>query len=167
MTRYWLFKTEPGSYSIDDLQRDRRTHWDSIRNYQARNFLRDEISTGDGVLFYHSQTDPPGVVGTAQVVRSGYPDPSARHPESNYFDPKASEEDPRWFMVDVEFRERLPRTVALAELKQTPGLESMVVGEREISGQVRRAYNDAQQHDHISPLLDRLFQSALRTSRVV
>jgi predicted RNA-binding protein with PUA-like domain len=127
MPRYWLFKTEPGSYSIDDLQRDRRTHWNGIRNYQARNLLRDEISVGDGILVYHSSTDPVGVAGTAEVVRDGYPDSTARDPSSDYYDPKASDDDPRWFMVDIEFRERFPTFVPLSELKATKGLETMVV----------------------------------------
>lgn len=127
MSRHWLFKTEPGSYSIDDLQADGRTHWDGIRNYQARNLLRDEIKTGDMVLIYHSSTEPPGVTGLASVVRSGYPDPSAMDPTSKYFDEKATESDPRWFMVDVEFVERFPRLIPLSDLKQTRGLENMVV----------------------------------------
>lgn len=127
MPRYWLFKSEPGSYSIDHLERDGRTHWDGIRNYQARNLLRDEIGEGDGVLVYHSNAEPPGVAGLATVVRAGYPDPSARDPQSRYFDPKADDADPRWYMVDIEFRERFPEVVPLATLKATPGLEAMVV----------------------------------------
>lgn len=127
MPNFWLFKSEPGSYSIHDLERDGRTHWDSIRNYQARNLLRDDIAEGDRVLVYHSSTEPPGVAGIATVVRSGYPDPSARDPESDYFDPKATPEDPRWFMVDIRFDERFPDLVPLSTLKATPGLEKMVV----------------------------------------
>jgi predicted RNA-binding protein with PUA-like domain len=130
MRRHWLFKSEPGSYSIDDLRRDGRTHWDGIRNYQARNLLRDEIRSGDRVLIYHSSADPPGVAGTATVVRDGYPDPTARDPGSKYFDPKASDGDPRWYMVDVEFDERFPGIVSLSDLKVTPGLERMVVTTR-------------------------------------
>jgi predicted RNA-binding protein with PUA-like domain len=127
MRRHWLFKSEPGSYSIDDLRRDGRTHWEGIRNYQARNLLRDEIRSGDRVLIYHSSADPPGVAGTAAVVRDGYPDPTARDPKSRYFDPKASDDDPRWYMVDVEFDERFSDVVPLSHLKATPGLEAMVV----------------------------------------
>ena len=104
----WLVKTEPGSYSIDDLQRDGRTAWTGVRNYQARNLMRDRMAAGDPVLFYHSSTEPPGVAGVATVIRSGYPDPSARDEKSDYFDPKASDEDPRWFMVDIRFDERFP-----------------------------------------------------------
>ncbi|HEX7118777.1 MAG TPA: EVE domain-containing protein [Longimicrobiales bacterium] len=125
--RYWLMKSEPGTYSIDDLARDGRTHWDGIRNYQARNLMRDEMRVGDEVLFYHSSTDRVGVVGLARVVREAYPDPTARDPNSKYFDPKASDEDPRWFMVDIEFVEKFDEIVPLATLKETPGLEKMLV----------------------------------------
>jgi len=130
MRRFWLIKSEPGSYSIEDLERDGRTHWDGVRNYQARNFLRDEMKPGDGVLFYHSNADPPGVVGVARVARSGYPDPSAREPTSRAYDPKASEEDPRWFMVDVEFVERFPEVVPLSALRAEPDLAGMPVNNR-------------------------------------
>jgi len=127
MPRSWLLKTEPSTYSIDDLQRERRTTWEGIRNYQARNYLRDHFRIGDAVLVYHSNADPPGAAGVARVVREGYPDPTARDPASRYFDEKASEEDPRWFMVDIEFVERFPGIVPLSVLKATPGLENMVV----------------------------------------
>ncbi len=127
MTQYWLFKSEPGSYSIDHLKKDGRTFWNGIRNYQARNLLRDSIKAGDRILFYHSNADPPGVAGVAEVVREGYPDHTARDPNSPYYDAKASDEDPRWFMVDVAFVERFPRFVPLDVLKRTPGLETMVV----------------------------------------
>jgi predicted RNA-binding protein with PUA-like domain len=130
MRRFWLIKSEPGSYSIDDLARDGCTHWDGVRNYQARNFLRDEMKPGDSVLFYHSNADPPGVVGVARVARSGYPDPSARDPTSKAYDPKASEEDPRWFMVDVEFVERFPGIVPLSTLRAEPALAGMPVNNR-------------------------------------
>lgn len=130
MPRYWLFKSEPGSYSIDDLERDGRTSWEGVRNFQARNLLRDEIAVGDQVLFYHSSTQPPAVVGLAEVVRAGYPDPTARDPSSRYHDPAATEEDPRWYMVDIAFRERFPNPVPLAVLKETPGLEKMVLTQR-------------------------------------
>lgn len=123
--RYWLFKSEPGTYSIDDLARDGRTHWDGVRNYQARNYLRDEIQVGDLVLFYHSSAEPPGVAGLARVVRAGYPDHTAQDPESKYYDPRATPEDPRWYMVDIEFVERFPRFVPLAELAATEALRDM------------------------------------------
>ncbi len=127
MAKYWLMKTESGSYSIDELQRDGRTAWEGVRNYQARNFMRDEMQVGDAVLFYHSGAEPPGVAGLARVARSGYPDATARDPQSRYFDPKASEEDPRWFLVDLEFVEKFPEIVPLARLRETPGLEKMLV----------------------------------------
>lgn len=128
--RYWLVKSEPGAYSIDDLARDGKTSWEGVRNYQARNFMRDDMRTGDGVLFYHSNANPPGVAGIARVAREGYPDPLARDPNSEYFDEKASDEDPRWFMVDIEFVETLPRIVPLSELAQTPGLEKTLVNNK-------------------------------------
>jgi predicted RNA-binding protein with PUA-like domain len=126
-TRYWLLKTEPGSYSIDDLERDGRTFWDGVRNYQARNFLRDELKVGDRILFHHSGAEPPGVVGVARVVREGYPDPTALDPRSKNFDPRAAPEDPRWFMIDVAFEEKFPAVVPLSTLRDTPGLEKMLV----------------------------------------
>ncbi len=125
--RYWLMKSEPGTYSIDDLERDGETMWDGVRNYQARNFMRDDMREGDGVLFYHSNASPPGVVGVAEVSREGYPDPTAQDPDSNYYDEKATEEDPRWYMVDIRFVRKLPRQVPLAELKADPALDDMVV----------------------------------------
>jgi predicted RNA-binding protein with PUA-like domain len=125
--RYWLMKSEPGTYSIDDLERDGETMWDGVRNYQARNFMRDDMRVGDGVLFYHSNANPPGVVGVAEVCREGYPDHTARDPDSHYYDEKATEDDPRWHMVDIRFVRTLPRPVPLAELKADPALDDMVV----------------------------------------
>ena len=127
---YWLMKSEPGTYSIDDLERDGSTSWDGIRNYQARNFMRDDMREGDRVLFYHSNASPPGVAGVAEVVRESYPDHTAQDPDSDYYDEKASEEDPRWFMVDIRFVRKLPRVVPLAELKDEDALEGMVVTSR-------------------------------------
>ena len=125
--RFWLMKSEPNTYSIDDLERDGRTHWDGVRNYQARNFMRDDMRVGDEVLFYHSNANPPGVAGLARVVRTGYPDHTARDPKSKYFDPKASDADPRWYMVDIEFVAKFDEFVPLATLRETPGLEEMLV----------------------------------------
>lgn len=127
MAKCWLMKSEPEVYSIDDLARDGQTFWEGVRNYQARNYMRDDMQPGDAVLFYHSNADPTGVAGLARVARTGYPDPSARDPASDYFDPKAGDDDPRWFMVDVEFAERFPRVVSLDELRAAPGLEKMLV----------------------------------------
>jgi predicted RNA-binding protein with PUA-like domain len=125
MKRYWLMKSEPESYSIEDLERNRSTSWDGVRNYQARNFMRDDMKVGDRVLFYHSNAKPPGVAGLARISRAGYPDPTARDPGSDYFDPKASDDDPRWYMVDLEFVERFESPVPLSTLRATPGLEAM------------------------------------------
>jgi len=115
--QYWLMKSEPDVYSIDDLESDGETMWDGVRNYQARNFMRDDMEVGDRVLFYHSNASPPGVVGVAEVSRAGYPDHTARDPDSNYYDEKATEDDPRWFMVDVEFVEAFDEVVSLEEIK--------------------------------------------------
>jgi predicted RNA-binding protein with PUA-like domain len=120
-------KSEPGSYSIADLERDGRTFWNGVRNYQARNFVRDEMKEGDVVLFYHSNASPPGVAGIARVTRGAYPDPTARDPASDYFDPKADDADPRWYMVDIGFQEVFPTFVTLDALRAQPGLEKMPV----------------------------------------
>ncbi len=130
--RYWLFKSEPDCFSIDDLRRskDGVSGWEGVRNYQARNILRDEVKKGDGVLFYHSSTDPTGIAGVAEVVRKGYPDQTARDAESDYFDPKATRDDPRWYMVDIKFKRKFSQLIPLSELKRTPGLEDMMVTKR-------------------------------------
>jgi predicted RNA-binding protein with PUA-like domain len=125
--RYWLMKSEPDTYSIDHLARDGVTPWEGVRNFQARGLLRDEIHAGDGVLFYHSSTQPLGVAGLAEVVSESYPDRTAFDPASPYFDPKSTPEAPRWFVVDVRFVERFPAVVPLAVLHETPGLENMRV----------------------------------------
>ena len=129
MGRFWLMKSEPNTYSIHDLERDGQTHWEGVRNYQARNLMR-EMRKGDRVLFYHSSAKPPGVVGEARVVREAYPDHFARILGSPYFDPKASVDDPRWYMVDVEFVRKFPSAVSLETLKSTTGLQNMVVTTR-------------------------------------
>jgi predicted RNA-binding protein with PUA-like domain len=128
--RYWLVKSEPSSYSIEDLERDGSTCWEGVRNYQARNFMRDDMKIGDRVLFYASNAEPTGVTGVAEVSRSAYPDPFQFDDSSDYFDPKSSPESPAWCMVDVRFVERFPSTVELATLKATPGLEAMMVVQR-------------------------------------
>ena len=129
MSRCWLMKSEPNTYSIDDLERDGRTHWNGVRNYQARNLMR-EMEVGDRVLFYYSNANPPGVVGVAKVAAEAYPDHTARDPDGDYYDPKATDEDPRWYMVDIEYVEHLPEIVPLADLKAADGLEDMVVTKR-------------------------------------
>ena len=125
--RYWLMKCEPSAYSIDDLARDGETCWEGVRNFQARNFMRDEMRMGDGVLFYASNADPSGVSGLAKVARTGYPDHFAWEPGHKYFDARSKPDAPVWFMVDLAFVERFPETVALSTLKTTPGLEAMKV----------------------------------------
>jgi predicted RNA-binding protein with PUA-like domain len=126
--RYWLMKSEPTEYSIDDLaaQPDQTDYWDGVRNYQARNFMRDEMQVGDGVLFYQSRIKP-AVVGTATVARAGYPDHTAWDPRSSHYDPKSSPENPIWFMVDIRFAARFKRPLPLAELRRIPGLENMIL----------------------------------------
>ena len=128
--RYWLMKSEPDAYSIDDLERDGTEHWDGIRNYQARNLMRDEMAVGDRVLFYHSNAKPPGVVGIAEIASGAYPDHTQFDPDEKYFDPKSDPESPRWLMVDVRFVEKLPRLVSLHEIKATPRLADMVLVNR-------------------------------------
>lgn len=127
--RHWLMKSEPDAYSIDDLARDGKTHWDGVRNYQARN-LMGEMTVGDLVLFHHSQLRPPGVVGRAEVVKEAYPDHTSWDPSSKYFDPKSSPEEPRWFMVDIAYVETFPRMVSIDEMREHPELSDMVLLKR-------------------------------------
>ncbi len=120
-------KCEPAAYTIDNLERDGQTSWEGVRNYQARNFMRDEMQVGDGVLFYASNADPSGVTGLAEIARAGYPDRFSWTRGHKYFDAASSEAAPVWYMVDIKFVERFPETVPLELLKTTPGLESMMV----------------------------------------
>lgn len=126
---HWLFKTEPDAFSIDDLAalKGKPEPWNGIRNYQARNILRDEVAKNDEVLIYHSSCKLVGVAGLARVSRAAYPDPDQFNPESRYYDPKAGQSSPRWFCVDVVFRQKFPRVIPLTELKREPGLENMVL----------------------------------------
>jgi predicted RNA-binding protein with PUA-like domain len=123
--RCWLVKSEPESYSIDDLRRDGRTAWTGVRNYQARNLMRDQMKVGDPVLFYHSSTDPTGVTGLARVASAPYPDPTQFDRKSDYYDDKSTQEEPRWFLIDIEFVEKLDRVVTLAEIRDTGPLAQM------------------------------------------
>ncbi|HEX3555219.1 MAG TPA: EVE domain-containing protein [Thermoanaerobaculia bacterium] len=125
--RYWLMKCEPEAYSIEDLERDGITTWEGVRNFQARNMMRDDMKVGDGVLFYASNAEPSGVTGVAEIAREGYPDPYAFQKGHKYFDPKSKPDDPTWYMVDVRFVEKFPEIVPLAELKEAKGLADMVV----------------------------------------
>ena len=128
--QHWLMKSEPSDYSIDDLERDGATHWDGVRNYAARNLMRDRMRIGDRVLFYHSNARPPGVAGIAEVCRESYPDFTQFDPANKYHDPKATEENPRWFMVDIRFVEKFEREVGLPEIRATPELSGMVLVNR-------------------------------------
>lgn len=123
--QHWLVKSEPNVYSIDDLARDGRTYWDGVRNYTARNTMRDAMKLGDPVLFYHSSVEPTGLVGLARVCREGYPDFTQFDAGHAHHDPDAKESDPRWYMVDVEFVAKLPRQLTLAELKADAALAGM------------------------------------------
>ena len=116
--RYWLMKSEPDAFSIDDLQRVGVEPWNGVRNYQARNFMRDGMNVGEGVLFYHSNTKVPGITGTATVASGAYPDDTQFDRKSPYYDPKASREEPRWQLVDIAFERKLARTISLDEIKQ-------------------------------------------------
>ena len=118
--QYWLMKSEPDCYSIDDLQRDTVEPWDGTRNYQVRNMMRDDMKVGDLVLFYHSNTKEIGVVGTMVVAGDAYPDPTQFDPKSDHPDPKSDPENPRWLCVDVRFESKFPRIVTLAEIKLDP-----------------------------------------------
>lgn len=125
--KYWLLKTEPDSYGIDDLKRDGKTPWDGVRNYQARNFMRDEMSVGDFALFYHSSSDPTGVAGVCKVVGPARFDPTALDPKDHHFDPKATAENPIWSLVDVGFVTKFKSIVALQALKADDRLDGMMV----------------------------------------
>jgi predicted RNA-binding protein with PUA-like domain len=122
---YWLMKSEPDTFSIDDLKRKKREAWDGVRNYQARNFMRDDMRVGDGVFFYHSSCPEPGIAGLAEVASDAYPDPSQFDPKSHYFDPGSSRDDPRWMLVDVKFVKKLPHVITLDELKTHKKLADM------------------------------------------
>lgn len=125
--QYWLVKSEPDVYSIDDLERDGSTYWEGVRNYQARNLMRDDMKKNDLVLYYHSRIKPMGVAGVGRVCREAYPDFTQFDEDSKYFDPKATEDSPRWFMVDIEFVGKFDEVVTLADLKADPALEGMRV----------------------------------------
>ena len=127
--KYWLMKSEPETFGIDHLQkRPTKTEpWDGVRNYQARNMMRDEMRVGDKAFFYHSNCEEPGIVGIMTIVKAAYPDSTMYNPDSKYYDPKATAENPRWFRVDVKFRKKFKRTISLRELKEHPALKDMPV----------------------------------------
>ena len=128
--RYWLMKCEPEAYTIEDLERDGTTTWEGVRNFQARNSMRDDMKKGDGVLFYASNAEPSGVSGVAEISKPGYPDPYAFQEGHKYHDPKSDPDNPTWYMVDIRFVERFPEVIPLSTLKETPGLEKMVVNQK-------------------------------------
>ena len=129
MPSYWLMKSEPGVFSIDDLARakDGTTRWDGVRNYQARNMLRNEIAVGDGVLFYHSSCEVPGVAGIAEVAATAYPDPTQFDRKSDYYDAASKREEPRWSLVDVKYKRKLKRVIPLSELKDRRELDGFAL----------------------------------------
>ena len=127
MTQYWLMKSEPNVYSIDDLKADTTTQWEGVRNYQARNFMRDDMKIGDKVLFYHSNAKPPGIAGLAEVCKLAYPDHFAFDPKSKYYDPKSSPDKPIWQMVDVKFEKKFNNLISLHDIKENENLQTMIV----------------------------------------
>ena len=124
---YWLIKSDPEEFSIDDLKmsKNRTTYWNGVRNYQARNFMRDEMKKGDSVLFYHSNAEPNAVVGVCEIAREGYPDHTQFDPDDIYFFPSAKKEDPTWFMVDVRYVKEFRKPVTLEDIKENPKLKNM------------------------------------------
>ncbi len=125
--KYWLMKSEPDVYSIRHLEKEGVGRWDGVRNYRARNFMKNEMAIGDLILFYHSNAAPPGVAGVARVASETHPDPTQFEPKNKYYDPKSKQEDPRWWLVDVEYVEELPRFVPLPELREDPALDGMML----------------------------------------
>jgi predicted RNA-binding protein with PUA-like domain len=130
--RYWLFKSEPTAYSFADLmaEEDQIAEWDGVRNYQVRNFMRDDMQVGDGVLFYHSSAKPMAVIGTAQIVRESYPDSTSWDPAEKHYDPKSTPDDSIWLMVDIKADQEFDHPVTLQEIKENPRLESMLLVRR-------------------------------------
>lgn len=126
----WLMKSEPSEFGIDDLAARRTEPWDGVRNYQARNMMRDRMRPGDEAFFYHSSCEVPGVVGIMEIATAGYPDPTAFDPADHHFDPASDPANPRWFLVDVRFRRKLRRTIALAELRGRPELAELALVRR-------------------------------------
>lgn len=127
--QYWLMKSEPSCYSIDDLKKQKVGMWDGVRNYQARNFIRS-MQKGDRVLFYHSTDAPIGIAGIAEVVKEAYPDPTQFDPKQDHYDPASTKENPRWSVVDVAFKEKFLRLISLSEIKNDPVLKDMVVAQK-------------------------------------
>ena len=127
--KYWLFKSEPSAYSFNDLlnEQDQTAEWDGVRNYQARNFMRDDMKVGDKVLFYHSSAKPTAVVGTAHIVKEAYPDATAWDPNDKHYDPKSSPGETVWMVVEIQAEAALPKSVTLADVKANPKLKDMLL----------------------------------------
>ena len=130
MAKHWLIKSEPDVFSIDDLAKSKTTHWDGVRNYQARNFIRDEIKIGDKVIFYHSNAEPPAAVGICEIIKEAYPDSSAFDPEDSHYDPKSKKDSPTWFMFNVKFVKKFSRPVSITEIKANIKLQKMSLVQR-------------------------------------
>jgi predicted RNA-binding protein with PUA-like domain len=132
MSKFWLIKSEPSEFSIDDLEKSKNqtAYWDGVRNYQTRNFIRDEMKVGDKVLFYHSNTEPNAVVGVCEVVREAYPDHTQFDPKNAHYDPKADKKNPAWFMVDIKLIKKFKKPVTLEEIKANPKLAKMRLVQR-------------------------------------
>jgi predicted RNA-binding protein with PUA-like domain len=130
--KYWLFKSEPTAYSFSDLLKEpgQTAEWDGVRNYQVRNYMRDDMKVGDGVLFYHSSAKPLAVVGTASIVREAYPDNTAWDPNDKHFDKRSTPDDPVWLMVDIKAEREFARPVTLPEIKANPQLQDMLLARR-------------------------------------
>lgn len=127
MANYWLMKSEPDVFSIDQLKKDKKSLWDGVRNYQARNFMMKDMKKGDQVLFYHSNSKPPGIAGLAKISNESVPDPTQFDKKSEYFDPKSSKENPRWHCVEVQFHKKFKNYIPLDDIKNTKGLDDMLV----------------------------------------
>ncbi len=127
---YWLIKSEPSAFSIDDMQKAGVEPWDGIRNYQARNFMRDNMQIGDKVIFYHSVTKPPHIAGLVEVASEPYPDPTQFDPKAKYYDPKSSPENPRWILVDMKFISKAKKILTLPEIKSDPNLSGMILTQK-------------------------------------
>ena len=127
---YWLMKSEPGDYSIDDLKRDKKIPWDGVRNYQARNFMRDEMEIGDQVIFYHSNANPPHIAGFAQVASKSYPDATQFDKKSKYYDAKSTKENPRWMLVDISYVNTCKQILSLSDIKADSKLDGIRVAQK-------------------------------------
>ena len=127
---YWLMKSEPGDYSIDDLKREKRAMWDGVRNYQARNYMRDDMQIGDRVIFYHSNANPPHIAGLAEVASEPYDDPTQFDKKDSHYDPKSKQEKPTWQLVDVKYVSKCSKPIPLEEIKSDKELSKMVVAQK-------------------------------------